>query len=83
METKTFHIGDTSYSYSISRKKNALSVTYTMFAGDSFSDPNCIVEQMNLPGERFKPDHKGPNLEFGGIPYDYIPSVRTYYKPIR
>lgn len=39
---------------------------------DAFEDPNFIAERYSGLSPRFKPDGKGPNLELGGVPYDFI-----------
>ena len=62
-----FHIGNTKIAY----QKGA---TYDIFACglyDGFWDPNFILEDwFGVPT-----DNKGPMLELGGTPYDYIPLI--------
>ena len=85
MTSKTFHIGNTRVNYSVNKGKNACSVTYEAFFNDGFWDPDFIDEKTlgKMYVSSCMPDGKGPNLERGGVPYDYIPRQRTYFfKPI-
>ncbi len=82
MTDYTFHIGRTSYSFKVEQQKNSRVITYSIFLNDSFPDPAYFIEKMNLPFKRFQADFKGPNLELGGRPYDYVPKTRVYYKPL-
>ena len=75
-----FHIGRTTVSY---YKGNNYSI-YSLGTNDGFWDPNFIAERY-CNGNRCRricnrrgatiADKKGPNLELGGEPYDYIPFV--------
>jgi hypothetical protein len=76
MTDRVFHIGRTNVSYSISSDKK--SVTYTLYDGDGFWDPDFIDEKFFDGNPNFKPDGPGPNLErMGGTPYHYIPTTVT------
>ncbi|OJH11037.1 hypothetical protein FPG87_13140 [Flavobacterium psychrophilum] len=81
----TFHIGRTNVDYSVTNNNTSSAVTYTLFSGDGFWDPNFVAEKtLGKVFDRYKPDGKGPNLETpGGVPYDYKTRVRTFFfKPI-
>jgi len=86
MTDKTFHIGRTKVNYKISGNGTSNSVTFTLFSNDGFWDPDFIDEKylgkkLGIP--KFQPDGKGPNLERGGIPYQYKTRSRTFFfKPI-
>jgi hypothetical protein len=82
---ETFHIGRTKVDYSVSGNGKSSSVTYTLFSGDGFWDPNFVAEKtLGKFFDRYKPDGKGPNLETpGGTPYDYKTRERTFFfKPV-
>ena len=81
MKGETFHIGRTAYSFRVKSKKNADAITYNLFIGDSFSDPNFILEKKGSTNPKYQADHLGPNLEFGGVPFNYKTRVRTYFMP--
>jgi hypothetical protein len=76
MTKRVFHIGRTNVSYNVAPN----SVTYKLYDGDGFWDPDFIDEKFLGPNSPyFRPDGPGPNLErFGGTPYYYIPN---YYIP--
>ena len=84
VDVNTFFIGDTrvDYSIAISEDKSKCTITYTLFAQDRFNDPNFIKETFGkiLNGKlvSFNADREGSNLEFGGIPYDFIPQKKIY-----
>ncbi len=88
---KVFHIGRTNVDYSVSNNGKSSSVSYSIFAGDGFWDPDFIDEKTlgRIPYinelTKTKPDGMGPNLErFGGKPYRYIPRKFTFYfKPVK
>lgn len=85
MTDKTFHIGRTKVDYSVSGNGTSSSVTYTLFSGDGFWDPNFVAEKtLGKVFDRYKPDGKGLNLETpGGIPYDYKTRERSFFfKPV-
>ncbi len=75
---RVFHIGRTNVSYSIAPEGN--SVTYKLYDGDGFWDPDFIDEKYLGPSSPyFRPDGPGPNLErLGGTPYYYIPTIITF-----
>ncbi len=82
---ETFHIGRTNVDYSVGGNGNTSSVTYSLFSGDGFWDPNFVAEKtLGKVFDRYKPDGKGPNLEApGGTPYDYKSRQRTFFfKPV-
>lgn len=82
---ETFHIGRTKVDYSVGGNVKSSSVTYTLFSGDGFWDPNFVAEKsLGKFFDRYKPDGKGPNLETpGGTPYDYKTRERTFFfKPV-
>jgi hypothetical protein len=78
MTKRVFHIGRTNVSYSID--PGGKSVTYKLYDGDGFWDPDFIDEKYLGPNSPyFRPDGPGPNLErFGGTPYYYIPTIITF-----
>ncbi|MDM8162225.1 hypothetical protein QUH73_20595, partial [Labilibaculum sp. K2S] len=77
MTWTVFHIGDTKVSVSIDEKNRH--ITYTLFDGDSFSDPDFVDEYFLKGNPYFESDGLGPNLErFGGTPYYYIPVNITF-----
>lgn len=83
----TFHIGRTNVDYKVSGNGKSSSVTYTLFSGDGFWDPDFVDEKIGsdwLGLDRYKPDGAGPNLErLGGTPYSYKTRTRTYFfKPV-
>ncbi|MCZ8298559.1 MAG: RHS repeat-associated core domain-containing protein [Flavobacterium sp.] len=83
----TFHIGRTNIDYKVSGNGKSSSVTYTLFSGDGFWDPDFVDEKIGsdwLGLDRYKPDGIGPNLErLGGKPYPYKTRTRTYFfKPV-
>ena len=67
-----FHMGNTSYSYQVSG--SLVIISLGLF--DGFWDPRFVSEGICkwLFGVDLS-DKKGPNLEAGGTPYDYIPSI--------
>lgn len=67
-----FHIGRTSVKAFVGNGH----VTYMMFDGDGFKDPNFWAEHNNWS----TPDGNGPNLELGGNTYDY--NVTVFSLPI-
>ncbi|TSD63874.1 hypothetical protein FFF34_015000 [Inquilinus sp. KBS0705] len=69
-----FHVGRTNVTWSISNEGHKYTVVFNLFVDDGFWDPDFIDERY-LKGPKFVPDGKGPNLERGGTPYDYIPST--------
>ena len=80
-----FHIGNTRVNYSITTQGELNIVTYTLFVGDCFCDPDYIDEKLSslfIPSLLFVPDGLGPNLErFGGTPYRYIPTTVQFLFP--
>ena len=78
MTKRVFHIGRTNVSYSIA--PGGHSVTYKLYDGDGFWDPDFIDEKYLGPSSPyFRPDGPGPNLErLGGTPYYYIPTIITF-----
>ena len=87
----TFFIGDTrvDYSISISEDNSTCTVTYKLFSHDGFCDPNYIAEGVGDAARHFSnksvrslnADGKGPNLELGGKPYNFVPQIRKYEFP--
>ncbi|MGJ1269871.1 RHS repeat-associated core domain-containing protein, partial [Sphingobacterium spiritivorum] len=79
-----FHIGRTTISVFADPFKQT--VTYTLFEGDGFWDPDFIDEYVNRDfvtiGPHLIPDGEGPNLERFGTPYKYEATVITlpFYK---
>lgn len=66
-----FHIGHTQYSYQVIGQQVVIGYPIN----DGFWDPNFVDEKIyKLFGLDFS-DRKGPNLELGGTPYDYIPTI--------
>lgn len=66
-----FHIGHTQYSYQVIGQQVVIGYPIN----DGFWDPNFVNENIyKLFGLDFS-DRKGPNLELGGTPYDYIPTI--------
>ncbi|GEM_PF-5365146 len=78
MTKRVFHVGRTNVSYTID--PSGKSVTYKLYDGDGFWDPDFIDEKFLGPhSPYFKPDGPGPNLErFGGTPYPYVPTIITF-----
>jgi hypothetical protein len=78
MTKRVFHIGRTNVNYNID--PSGKSVTYKLYGGDGFWDPDFIDEKFLGPNSPyFKPDGPGSNLErFGGTPYPYIPTIITF-----
>ena len=86
---KIFHIGRTKVKWEKERGLHASTITYTAFYQDGFWDPAfwsektlgnwSFLKKIPLLGDLYQPDGKGPNLETGGIPYDYIPRKRTFF----
>jgi len=73
---EVFHIGRTNADYSINCSSDNCIVTYRLFNGDGFWDPDFIDEKYMRDSPYFRPDQLGPNLErFGGTPYPYIPTI--------
>ena len=76
MTRRVFHIGDTRVSW-IADFDNQ-TVTYKLFDGDGFWDPDIIDEYFLGDQPYFRPDGPGPNLErLGGTPYYYNPLIIT------
>ena len=83
LTNKVFHIGKTNVKYSVRTTKNSSSVSFEMFVGDGFWDPNILREDKNSKKKSNRHDGLGPNLEMGGTPYHYGVRTRTYFfKPI-
>lgn len=81
MTWEVFHIGRTNVDYNVVCNGDECTVTYTLFGGDGFWDPDFIDEntlgRLGLPW--FQPDGPGPNLErFGGTPYHYNTATRSF-----
>jgi RHS repeat-associated protein len=73
MTHEVFHIGRTPVSYTVD--PNGEYVTYKLYDGDGFWDPDFIDEKFSTAPWNI-PDGPGPNLErFGGTPYRYIPTI--------
>lgn len=62
-----FHIGRTP----VHAYTGAHYIVISCGAGDGFWDPDCISEHLF----NISTDGKGPELEYAGTPYDYIPFV--------
>jgi hypothetical protein len=81
--SRTFHIGNTNVEYLVEKIKifNGFTfrATFRLFVDDGFWDPLEILEKGKNKYGFIPPDVKGPNLEFGGAPYDYIPQRATIY----
>ena len=71
MKPYMFHIGTTSCSYHV----NGEMVVIAFALYDSFSDPNYWKENNYKAKGIDLTDGLGPNLELGGTPYNYIPTV--------
>ena len=71
MQGYMFHIGTTSCTYHV----NGSMVVIAFALHDSFSDPNYKKEEKYKEKGIDLTDGLGPNLELGGTPYNYIPTV--------
>lgn len=66
MTDKTYHIGHTNVDYKIKNNETSNSVTFTLFSGDVFWDPNILHEKIfggTLGIRTFQADGMGPNLK--------------------
>ena len=79
MTNKTFHVGNTSVSYTIFPSIKANKASFTTLVGDGFWDPNFIKETNDKYHGIDNSDRSGDNYELGGHPYEYTPRIRTYY----
>ncbi|UII27584.1 hypothetical protein LVD15_03925 [Fulvivirga maritima] len=79
MTNIVFHIGRTPVSYEADLDNGT--ITYTLYEGDGFWDPDFIDEKVlggKLGTPEFQPDGPGPNLErLWGTPYPYVPTTIT------
>ena len=71
MTSMMFHIGITSYSYHVNGKM----IVIGFALNDGFWDPNYWMEKRYKALGIDLTDGTGPNLELGGTPYHYIPTV--------
>ena len=71
MQDYMFHIGTTFCTYHV----NGSMVVIAFAIYDSFSDPNYWKENNYKAKGIDLTDGLGPNLELGGTPYNYIPTV--------
>ena len=76
MKSHMFHIGRTFCTYHVNGKM----VVIGFALHDGFWDPNYRDEETAAQKGINLTDGKGPNLELGGIPYDYIPSFLLLVK---
>ena len=76
MQSHMFHIGKTFCTYHVNGKM----VVIGFALHDGFWDPNYKMENNYKTIGVDLTDGKGPNLELGGIPYDYIPSFLLLVK---
>ena len=76
MKEHIFHIGKTGYSFHV----NGNMIVIGFALNDGFGDPDYISEKLCKKIGYDLTDGKGPNLEYGGFPYDYIPSVIIVWK---
>ena len=76
MKEHIFHIGKTGYSFHV----NGNMIVIGFALNDGFWDPDYISEKLCKKIGYDLTDGKGPNLEYGGFPYDYIPSVIIVWK---
>ena len=76
MKDRIFHVGKTGYSFHV----NGNMIVIGFALNDGFWDPDYLSEKFGKKIEYDFTDGKGPNLEYGGYPYDYIPNVIVVWK---
>jgi RHS repeat-associated protein len=81
MTYKTFHIGDTNVNYTTTCSGATCTTNFTEFVDDGFWDPDFLSEISGITNPIKRPDGKGPNLELGGTPYDYVSSTNIIIYP--
>jgi uncharacterized protein RhaS with RHS repeats len=81
MTFKTFHVGNTNVEYTTTISGDYCITTFREFVDDGFWDPDFLNEPAGITNPIKRPDGKGPNLEMGGTPYDYISSTNVIVYP--
>ena len=76
MKDRIFHVGKTEYSFHV----NGSMIVIGFALNDGFWDPDYLSEKFGKKIGYDFTDGKGPNLEYGGYPYDYIPNVIVVWK---